>query len=133
DLLGRQDLRQVARLLIRTAVRDDRRTGHTQSDHPKVLRRFGARALLEIDGLVAPLLTGTAVLLRPGEPGVPGRCQALAPVASEREDGGTVPTPEAAQPGGHVRLEPRPQRRAEGGFLGSVAQIHQALRSLASG
>src|SRR4029077_3082289 len=114
-------------------VRDDRRTGHAQSDHPKVLRRFGARELLEIDGLVAPPLTCAAVLLWPGEPGVPGRCKALAPVASEREDGGAVPAPETAQPGGHVRLEPRPQRRAEGGFLGSVAEIHQALRSPTSG
>src|SRR5439155_7424147 len=123
DLLGRQDLRQVARLLIRPAVRDDRRTGHGQPDHTEVLRRFGARELLEVDGLVAPGPTRTAVLLRPGEPGVSGLCKALAPVASERE-GGAGPAAEAAQPRRRVRLEPGAQRGAERGLLRSVSEIH---------
>src|SRR3989441_12981393 len=105
-------------------MRDDRRTGHAQPDHTQMLRRFGARELLEVDGLVAPGPTRTAVLLRPGEPGVPGLCEALAPVTSERE-GGAGPAAEVAQPRRHVRLEPGAQRGAERGLLGSISEIHQ--------
>src|SRR5207302_1617985 len=89
-----------------------------------MLWRFGARELLEVEGLVAPGQTRTAVLLRPGEPGVPGLGEALAPVASERE-GGAGPAAEAAQPRRHVRLEPGAQRRAERSLLGPISEIHQ--------
>ena len=53
DLLGREDLREVALLLLVGAVRDDRRPGHAEADHADVRRRLGARHLLEEDRLVA--------------------------------------------------------------------------------
>src|SRR6059058_5036367 len=90
-----------------------------------MLWRFGARELLEVEGLVAPGQTRTAELLRPGEPGVPGLGEALAPVTSEREGSGAGPAAKAAQPGRHVRLEPGAQRRAERSLLWSISQIHQ--------
>src|SRR5207302_6312915 len=79
----------------------------------------------EIEGLVAPRLSRTAELLRPGKPGVPRLGEARAPVASERDGCGAAPATEATQPRGHVRLEPGAQRGAERGLLRSVSQIHQ--------
>ncbi len=46
DLLGREDVREVALLLLLGAVGDDRRPGHAQPDHAQVPGSLGPRPLL---------------------------------------------------------------------------------------
>ena len=84
DLVCREEGLQVAGLLGLGAERDDRRPGHPEPDHAEVLRRLGARQLLEEDRLVAVRLAAAAVLLRPGEPDVARVVERAAPVADRR-------------------------------------------------
>src|ERR1700704_6326453 len=81
DLVGHQDLREVALLLLVGAPRDDRRAGHAEPDHAEVRRSFGARELLEEDRLVAVRRAGAAVLLRPRQACVAGLAELVAPLA----------------------------------------------------
>ena len=124
DLLGGQDLRQVRLLLLLGAVRHDRRPGHAESDHADVRRRARQRRLLEVDRLEAVRRAGAAVLLRPRQAGVARVVERAAPVAVER----VVEPLRAAAPAApllrEIRVEPGAQLRAEGGFLGSVAEVH---------
>ena len=103
DLLGAQDLLQVALLLLLGAVRHDRRAGHSQADHADVLGRLRSRELLEHDRLVAVRGALAAVLLGPGEADEAGVVQ--------------LPAPLAPWLGGQVRLEPLAHLCAEGRFV----------------
>ena len=83
DLLGREDLREVALLLLVGAVRDDRRPGHAEPDHAEVAA--APRRAPSPRGRSPGGCTGApraAVLLRPGQPRVAGLVELPAPVAS---------------------------------------------------
>src|SRR5207245_5722153 len=82
DLLGGEDLRQVPLFLLLAAVGHDRRARHADADHAHVLRSLGAGELLEHDRLVAVWSPLAAVLLRPGQAGVPGLVELAAPLAA---------------------------------------------------
>src|SRR5581483_5774978 len=119
DVLGVEDVREVALLLLRRPPRDDRRPGHAEADHAEVRRRLGARGLLEEDRLVAVGRTGAAVLLRPGQARVPGLTELAAPLP--------VFVAEAPGPARRLRLvlfDEGAHLGAKGGLLGRVAQIH---------
>ncbi len=116
DLLGRQDFRQIALLLVLRTVEHDRRPGHAEADHAHVRRRLGPRELLEHDRLMAVRRASPAVLLGPGQPGVTGV-----------ED---LPRPLARLARGQVRLEPGADTGAEGGFVRGVAEVDGAIEPL---
>ncbi len=76
-----EERREVARLLLLGAVRDDRRPGHADADDADVRRRLGSRHLLEEDRLVRVRRAAAAVLLGPREPDVAGVVERAAPLA----------------------------------------------------
>ena len=127
DLVCREERLEVAGLLGLGAERDDRRPGHPEPDHAEVLRRLGARRLLEIDRLVAVRLAATAVLLRPGEPDVARVVERAAPVADRVVRVPRRAAAMATQLRRHVRLEPRVELAAELRLVGGVAKIHGVI------
>ena len=126
DLLGREERREVAPLLLLGAVRDDRRAGHADADDADVRRRLGARELLEEDRLVRVRRAAAAVLLGPGEPDVAGVVERPAPGAHLGSVEAGRPTAVALEVVREVLLEPRAKLGPERGLLGRVAQIHRA-------
>ena len=124
DLLGAEDLREVALLLLLRAPGDDRRARHAEPDHPDVRRRLGARELFEEDGLVAVRRTRAAVLLRPGETGVACGAELLAPLAvGVLEPAGTA----GLRALGEVLRDEVAHLLTEGCLVGRVAQVHVAI------
>src|SRR5581483_9169763 len=124
DLLGAEDLRQVALLLRGRPPRDDRRPRHAEPDHTEVRRRLRARELLEEDRVVAVRGARAAVLLRPGEARVARFAEPPAPLAVR------VLEPAAAarlRPLRDVLRDERAHLGAEGGLLRRVAEIHGAI------
>ncbi len=69
DLLAREDRRQVARLLLVGAQRDDGRADEREADGADELRGVGARQLLLKDGLLHQRRAAPAESLRPGDAG----------------------------------------------------------------
>src|SRR5207302_2489945 len=125
DLVGREDLRQVALLLLLGAVGDDRRAGHAEANHVHVLRRLGARDLLEQDRLVRVGRAAAAVFLGPGQSRVTLVGELLAPAVPGRLVLGLA----AARPGHlgrDVLLEPAAHLGAECGLFRDIAEIHRA-------
>src|SRR5205807_383963 len=74
-----QQWREVARLLLLAAPRDDRGPGHAESDAADVVRRADPRGLFEVDALMGVRRAAAAVLLGPGQTDVAGVVQLLAP------------------------------------------------------
>src|SRR5581483_12281124 len=111
DLLRAENPAQVAPLLLLRPVRDDRRPGHAETDDAEVRGSLGDRRLLEEDRVVAERRAGAAVLLRPGQPRVPGVVELPAPRPREPD----VLSP--AQSRRDVRAQPRPHLGAEAGFV----------------
>jgi len=85
DLVGREDIRQVAPLLRLVAVHDERRTGVVDADAVQQLRGAGAGQLLVEDRLGRRPGAAAAVLARPEEPDVAGGVEPPLPVAQEGE------------------------------------------------
>ena len=112
-------------LLLVGAVRHDRRPGHPEADHADVGGSLRARHLLVEDGLEAVRRSRSAVLLRPGQPGVPGLVELAAPLAAELVAEALLTAAPAAPVVGEVAVEPRVQLRAESCFLRRVAQGHE--------
>ena len=118
DLLGGEDVREVALLLLVRAVRDDRRPGHAEADHcrrgPAPPRAPTPRSMIAWCEYERAL---TAVLLGPRDAGVARVVDLAAPGLLR------VGVGQAVEPG-VVLAEPGPDVGAEGGFLGRVAQLH---------
>ncbi len=125
DLLRREDRREVARLLLLGAVRDDRRPGHADADDADVRRRLGAGHLLEEDRLVGIWRAAAAVLLGPREPDVSGVVERAAPLAHLGAVEARRAAAVALEPVGEVLLHPGTQLGPERGLGGCVAQIHR--------
>ena len=114
DLLRRQDLREVALLLLLRAVGHDRRPGHPEADHAHVARRLRTGELLEHDRLMAVRSALAPVLLGPGQPGVARVVE--------------LPRPLARVARGQIRLEPGANAFAERSLVGCVAEVDGAIR-----
>ena len=130
DLLGAQDLREVALLVGLTAPRHDRRPRHAEADHAEVRRCLGARRLLEEDRLVAVRRAGPAELLRPGETRVPGLAEQAAPLAVGVLEPATAAPLRAL---GNVLRDELADFLPERGFLGRVAEVHRGAYSRTAG
>jgi hypothetical protein len=106
DHVTGEDQRQVAGLLGRGAVPDDARADHVEPDRVGVLGCAGRRALLGVDRLVGGAEPTAAVFGGPGDPGVSGGVQGLAP-------GPQLLGFELLGVAGDVRAEPAPQPGAK--------------------
>jgi hypothetical protein len=84
-LVGAQDRREEARLLVVGAVGDHGRPAHRQPEHVGHLRGAGARDLLEEDRLLDLGRAGAAVLARPREAGPAALVELALPFAAEGE------------------------------------------------
>jgi hypothetical protein len=129
DLVGGQDRRQVAVLLLLGPVRDHHRAAHCQPEDVGHLGSLGADDLLVEDRLLDERRAASAVLLGPGEPRPPGLEQLPLPLAAEGE-GGLVAIGLAA---GMVLGEPGAQLVAEGLLLGGKTEIHLMVGRIAPG
>src|SRR5439155_17677652 len=84
DLLSGQQRREITRLLLVGAPRDDRGAGHAETDPADMCGRSGAGRLLEEDALVGVGRAAAAVLLGPGQADVAGVVQLPAPGTAVR-------------------------------------------------
>src|SRR5205807_2894394 len=101
-------------LLLVGAVRHDRRPGHPEPDDADVGGSLRARHLLVEDGLEAVRGAGAAVLLGPGQPGIPGLVQLAAPFAPERVAEALLAPAPSAPLLGEICVQPCAQLGPEG-------------------
>ena len=122
QLLGGEDLPQVALLLRLGAVDDDGGSDDAQPEAVGRRRRIGARHLVGHDGLLHRPRPAAAIRPGPAHPEVAGVVELAMPDAAlgERPDG-------LAR---EVVLEPGADLLAEGDVLGSVVEIHGGLSSI---
>src|SRR5262249_53690934 len=127
DLLGGEDLRDEAPLLLLGAVPHERRPDVVDAHLVDELGGLRARCLVVVDRLLDRRRAGSAVLLRPGEPAPAGTMEARLPVAEEgrlvvlaREAGEGLRAPA----GREVLGEPAPEAEPERLLLGSEGKIH---------
>ena len=84
DLVGREDGRDVASLLLVGAEGEQRRAEHVQADDRDELRRSGGGELLVDDDLLGGGPSAAAVLGRPGAPDVARLVEPALPVAQRQ-------------------------------------------------
>src|SRR5262249_33356875 len=116
-LLGREDLLEVALLLLRRAVHDDRRPDEADAEAMDGRRRVRARHLVCGDRLLHRRRSAAAVLLGPAHADVAGlvhRAMPRAPLLERRELGAR-----------DVRGKPCASLIAERTILGRECQIHR--------
>src|SRR5690606_7795094 len=119
--LAREDILQIALLLLLGAVVDQRRADDADAESVDAGRGVDARHLLGHNGLLHGSRVAAAVLLRPAHTDEAGVVELAVPLAALLDRADALAW--------HVRLQPAANLLAEGFVFGRIAEIHRGPSS----